>query len=69
MSLNECADCTTAYAIDLGACPHCGAETVASEVRVSNLDVPVAHGDDEVDFAHGNLDASVPERADTKTEK
>lgn len=68
MSLNECADCTTAYAIDLEACPHCGAETVASEVLVSNLAVPVAH-DDEVEVAHGNLDASVPERADTKTEK
>lgn len=38
--LNECADCTTAYAIDLQACPHCGSIEVTGDGRHGNLDAP-----------------------------
>lgn len=30
--LNECATCATRYALDLGKCPHCGAEVGAPVV-------------------------------------
>lgn len=36
MSLRTCADCSTQYALDLGACPHCGgSNTVDEEGAVS----------------------------------
>ena len=39
MSLNECAGCTTAYAIDLESCPHCGSIEVTSDGPHGSLDV------------------------------
>jgi uncharacterized OB-fold protein len=31
MSLNRCSDCTTAYAVGLEACPHCGSTDISSQ--------------------------------------
>jgi hypothetical protein len=42
--LNECAGCTTAYAIDLESCPHCGSIEVTGDGRHGNLDAPVDPG-------------------------
>lgn len=42
--LNECAGCTTAYAIDLELCPHCGSIEVTGDGRHGNLDAPVEPG-------------------------
>lgn len=45
MATTECTQCTTLYAPDLDACPHCGADSY----RHGNLDAPV----NELDKARG----------------
>lgn len=36
--LNNCAECTTAYAPDLALCPHCGSRDLGDELPATGFD-------------------------------
>lgn len=48
--LNECVACTTSYAADLDACPHCGTPSGASGEETAGEERDEGEQDDEVPF-------------------
>lgn len=40
-NLRTCADCSTQYALDLSACPHCGSSSTVDEVEVVTKRLPL----------------------------